>query len=132
MKEIIKRFWPYIKEYKLYYMLVIFGGILIVISTAATAQIMKPMMDDMFIKKQEDMLYIIPFGLIAIYLTKALGKYIQTVFMEYIGQSIITRFREILLHKMISLDMAFLYTNRSGELISRITNDIGRIQYFVS
>ncbi|WP_297482658.1 ABC transporter ATP-binding protein, partial [Sulfurimonas sp.] len=41
-------------------------------------------------------------------------------------------FREILLHKMISLDMAFLYTNRSGELISRITNDIGRIQYFVS
>ena len=113
-------------------MLVIFGGILIVISTAATAQIMKPMMDDMFIKKQEDMLYIIPFGLIAIYLTKALGKYIQTVFMEYIGQSIITRFREILLHKMISLDMAFLYTNRSGELISRITNDIGRIQYFVS
>ena len=113
-------------------MLVIFGGILIVISTAATAQIMKPMMDDMFIKKQEDMLYIIPFGLIAIYLTKAIGKYIQTVFMEYIGQSIITRFREILLHKMISLDMAFLYTNRSGELISRITNDIGRIQYFVS
>ena len=113
-------------------MLVIFGGLLIVISTAATAQIMKPMMDEMFIQKKESMLYIIPFGLIAIYLTKAIGKYIQTVFMEYIGQSIITRFREILLHKMISLDMAFLYVNRSGELISRITNDIGRIQYFVS
>ncbi|WP_457744876.1 ABC transporter ATP-binding protein [Sulfurimonas sp.] len=132
MKEIIKRFWPYIKEYKVYYILVVFGGILIVISTAATAQIMKPMMDDMFIQKKEEMLYIIPLALIAIYLTKAVGKYIQTVFMEYIGQSIITRFREILLHKMITLDMAFLYTNRSGELISRITNDIGRIQYFVS
>jgi len=132
LKEIIKRFWPYIKEYKLYYMLVVFGGLLIVISTAATAQIMKPMMDDMFIQKKEEMLYIIPLALIAIYLTKAVGKYIQTVFMEYIGQSIITRFREILLHKMITLDMAFLYTNRSGELISRITNDIGRIQYFVS
>ena len=132
MKEIIKRFWPYIKEYKLYYMLVVFGGLLIVISTAGTAQIMKPMMDEMFIQKKEEMLYIIPLALIAIYLTKAIGKYIQTVFMEYIGQSIITRFREILLHKMITLDMAFLYTNRSGELISRITNDIGRIQYFVS
>ena len=113
-------------------MLVIFGGLLIVISTAATAQIMKPMMDEMFIQKKESMLYIIPLGLIAIYVTKAIGKYIQTVFMEYIGQSIVTRFREILLHKMITLDMAFLYVNRSGELISRITNDIGRIQYFVS
>ena len=132
MKEIIKRFWPYIKEYKLYYMLVIFGGLLILISTVGTAQIMKPMMDEMFIEKNKTMLYIIPFGLIAIYVTKAIGKYIQTVFMEYIGQSIVTRFREILLEKMIHLDMGFLYQNRSGELISRVTNDIGRIQYFVS
>lgn len=113
-------------------MLVIFGGLLIVISTAATAHIMKPLMDQMFIQKQKEMLYYIPLGLIAIFFTKALGKYIQTVFMEYIGQSIITRFREILLEKMISLDMAYLYQNRSGELISRVTNDIGRIQYFVS
>ncbi|WP_418640517.1 ABC transporter ATP-binding protein [Sulfurimonas sp. ST-27] len=132
MKEIVKRFWPYIKEYKLYYLLVIFGGLLILVSTVGTAQIMKPMMDDMFIKKDKTMLYIIPLGLIAIYVTKAIGKYIQTIFMEYIGQSIVTRFREILLDKMIHLDMAFLYANRSGELISRVTNDIGRIQYFVS
>jgi len=130
--EIVKRFWPYIKEYKFYYMLVIFGGILIVISTIATAQIMKPLMDEMFIERKEEMLYLIPMGLVAIYLTKAVGKYIQSVYMQYIGQSIITRFREILLEKIISLDMSFLYSNRSGELISRVTNDINRIQFFVS
>ena len=132
MREIVKRFWPYIKKYKLYYLLVIFGGLLILISTVATAHIMKPMMDDMFIKRDKSMLYIIPFGLIAIYSVKAIGKYIQNVYMEYIGQSIITTFRELLLEKMISLDMSFLYKNRSGELISRITNDIARIQTFVS
>ena len=132
MLEIVKRFWPYIKEYKFYYMLVIFGGILIVISTIATAQIMKPLMDEMFIERKEEMLYLIPMGLVAIYLTKAVGKYIQSVYMQYIGQSIITRFREILLEKIISLDMSFLYSNRSGELISRVTNDINRIQFLVS
>jgi len=113
-------------------MLVIFGGLLIVISTAGTAHIMKPLMDEMFIAKKKEMLYLIPLGLIAIYATKSVGKYIQTVFMEYIGQSIVTRFREILLKKIISLDMNYLYKNRSGELISRVTNDIGRIQFFVS
>ncbi len=132
MKEIIKRFWPYIKEYKFYYLLVIFGGILIVLSTAASAHIMKPLMDDMFIAKKKEMLYLIPLGLIGIYLTKAIGKYVQTIFMEYIGQSIVTRFRELLLSHIISQDMAFLYINRSGELISRVTNDIGRIQTFVA
>jgi len=128
----IKRYWPYIKEYKFQYFLVLIGIILIVTTTAATAQIMQPLMDDMFIKKDESMLYIIPISLIIIYFLKSVGLYIQTVYMNYIGLHIVTRFREMLLEKIIKLDMTFLYINRSGELISRVTNDINRIQYFVS
>lgn len=132
MKKVLKRFWPYIKEYKLQYLFVLFGIILTVAATIATAQIMKPLMDDMFISKKEEMLFIIPISLIVIYFAKSLGRYIQTVFMNYIGQHIMSRLREILLYKIITLDMSFLYKNRSGELISRVVNDIGRIEYFVS
>ncbi|QSZ41333.1 ATP-binding cassette domain-containing protein [Sulfurimonas aquatica] len=132
LKKVLKRFLPYIKEYKLQYILVLFGIILTVSATTATAQIMKPLMDEMFINKQENMLFLIPISLIAIYFIKAIGRYIQSVYMLYIGHHIVTRFREILLSKIISLDMTFLYLNRSGELISRVTNDISRIQYFVS
>lgn len=132
LRKIFKRFLPYIKEYKFQYFLVAIGIILTVSATTATAQIMKPLMDEMFINKQEKMLVLIPLGLIGIYFVKAIGRYIQSVFMNYIGLHVVTRFREILLEKIIYLDMTFLYLNRSGELISRVTNDIGRIQYFVS
>ena len=132
MKKVLKRFWPYIKEYKLQYLLVLFGIILTVAATTATAHIMKPLMDDMFINQKEEMLYLIPIGLSGIYFLKGVGRYIQSVYMNYIGQHIVSRFREILLDKIISMDMAFLYKNRSGELISRVVNDIARIEYFVS
>jgi subfamily B ATP-binding cassette protein MsbA len=132
LKKIFKRYWPYIKEYKLQYFLVLIGIILTVAATTATAQIMQPLMDEMFIEKKEEMLLLIPIGLIGIYFLKAIGRYIQSVYMSYIGQHIVTRFREMLLEKIINLDMSFLYLNRSGELISRVTNDINRIQYFVS
>ena len=132
MKNIYKRYLPYIKEYKLQYIYVLVGIVLTVVATTATAQIMKPLMDDMFIKRDEAMLYLIPLGLIGIYFIKALGRYVQSVYMNYIGMHIVSRFREILLEKIIGSDMSFLYLNRSGELISRVTNDIGRIQYFVS
>ncbi|MFA5455035.1 MAG: ABC transporter ATP-binding protein [Sulfurimonas sp.] len=132
MRRIFKRYLPYLKDYKLQYFLVFVGILLTVGATAATAHIMKPLMDDMFIAKKEEMLYLIPFGLVGIYLFKAIGRYIQTVYMNYIGQHVITRFREMLLDKMINLDMSFLYLNRSGELISRVTSDIDRIRYFVS
>jgi subfamily B ATP-binding cassette protein MsbA len=132
LKKIFKRYWPYIKEYKLQYLFVLIGIILTVLATTATAQIMKPLMDEMFIEKKEEMLLLIPVGLVGIYFVKAIGRYVQSVYMSYIGQHIVTRFRELLLEKIINLDMSFLYLNRSGELISRITNDINRIQYFVS
>ena len=132
MKLILKRYWPYIKEYKFKYFLVLIGMILTVGATLATAHIMKPLMDDMFIDRKEEMLYLIPIALVLIYVLKAVGRYIQSIYMNYIGQHVVSRFREILLEKIINLDMTFLYLNRSGELISRVTNDITRIQYFVS
>ncbi|MBD3799870.1 MAG: ABC transporter ATP-binding protein [Campylobacterales bacterium] len=132
MKQTFRRFWPYIKGYKGYYVIVLIGIIMTVLATVATAQIMQPLMDKMFIEKDQQMLYYIPLMMIVIYVVKSVGRYLQAVFMNYIGQHIITRLRSQLLDHMLHLDMAFLHANRSGELISRITNDINRVQYFVS
>ncbi len=132
MKKTLKRYLPYIFEYKFQYFLVLMGILLTVTTTAGTAYIMKPMMDEMFIAKKESYIYIIPAGLVLLYVLKSVGRYVQSVSMAYIGTHIITRFREMMLTKVISLDMAYLYVNRSGELISRITNDVERVQYFVS
>lgn len=132
MKETLKRYLPYMKDYKFQYFLIFIGIIMIVASTAATAHIMKYVTDDLLINQNKDMLIYVPVGLIVIYTVKATGSYIQSVFMKYIGFHIVTRLRNELLEKIISLDMQFLFTNRSGELISRLTNDLGRVQYFVS
>lgn len=130
--EIYKRYWPYIRGYKFQYVMVLIGILLTVTATAGTAHIMQPLMDNMFIKKEENMLYIIPALLVGIYIIKSIGRYLQSVYNTYIGMHIVSRLRENLLEKIVHMDMQFLYTNRSGELISRITNDIARIQYFVS
>ncbi len=131
-KEIYRRYWPYIKGYKFQYLMILIGILLTVASTAGTAHIMQPLMDNMFIKKEPQMLYIIPMLLVGIYVVKSIGRYIQSVFTAYVGMHIVSRLRKDLLDKMVHMDMQFLYTNRSGELISRITNDIGRVQFFVS
>ncbi len=132
MKEIYQRYWPYIKGYKFHYLMVLIGILLTVTATAGTAHIMQPIMDNMFIEKDPKMLTLIPLLLIGIYLLKSLGRYLQSVYTNYIGLHIISRLREDLLEKIMYMDMQFLYINRSGELISRITNDLARVQYFVS
>jgi len=132
LKYFFIKYWPFIKDYKLQYIFVLIGILLTVSATTATAHIMKPLMDDMFIDRKESMLYLIPIGLVGIYFVKAIGRYVQSVYMTYIGAHIVTRLRELLLSKMISMDMTYLYKNRSGELVSRIMSDIARIHYFVA
>jgi subfamily B ATP-binding cassette protein MsbA len=132
LKETFRRYKPYFKDYKLQFFFVVIGILLTVSATAGLAHVMQPMMDEMFIKRDAEMLTLIPLAVVTIYVAKSVGRYIQTIGMGYIGQHIIARLRERLLEKIIRMDMNFLYVNRSGELISRVTNDIERVKYFVS
>jgi len=127
-----KRFWPYMRGYKYQFILVLVGIIFAVGATSATAYIMQPMMDKMFIARDAKMLFIIPLALVLIYAVKGIGRYLQAVYTSYIGQHIITRIRYQLLEKVLFLDMRYIQSNRSGEMISRLTNDTNRVQYFVA
>jgi len=132
LKEALRRYFPYMKHYGVYYFIIFIGILMTVSATIATAQIVQPLMDKMFIAKDEAQLTIIPLTFIAIFFVKSLGRYLQSVYMNYIGLHIVSILREDLLKKMLFMDMKFQFSNRSGDLISRITNDINRIQYFVS
>jgi len=132
LKDTFKRYVPYFKDYYFQYFIVTIGILMVVTATAGTAQIMKYVIDDLLIKQDPKMLTLVPLALIVIYIIKATGAYLQNIFMQHIGLSIISRMREELLKKVMHLDMYFLFKNSSGEFIARITGDIGRIQYFVT
>jgi len=130
--KILRRFTPYYKDYIPHFIFAVIGMILASSGTAASAYLVKPLLDKIFIAKDENMLYLLPYAIIAVYAAKESGRYVQVYFTEYIGQDIIRRFRDRLLENILSLDIAFFHKYRSGELISRNTNDIERIRLVVS
>lgn len=132
MIQFFKQYIPYYKDYKLKFLLSFIGVILVALGTSGTAYIVKPMLDKIFINKDETMLFIIPFIVIALYTAKAIGKFLEVYYISYIGQDIIKEVRNKLLKHILSLDLAYFNSNHSGELISRITNDINRIQSAIS
>ncbi|MEJ2496649.1 MAG: ABC transporter ATP-binding protein [Sulfurovaceae bacterium] len=132
MRELLKQYLPYFKEYKKEFSLAIIGMIAIALGTAGTAHIIKPVMDDIFIKKDINMLYIVPFALIFLFALKGVGRYMQTYYTSYIGQDVIRKLRDNLLAHITRLDISFFKAMHSGELLSRITNDIMRIQQVVT
>lgn len=130
--NILSRFFPYFKDYIPHFILSFIGMLLASLGTAASAYLVKPVLDDIFIEKDENLLYLLPYAIIAVYFLKELGRYTQNYFTAHIGQDIVRRFRDKLLKKMLILDMNFFHGFRSGELISRNINDIERIRTVVS
>jgi len=129
---VLKYFIPYLKGYKKEYIFIVFGIIATTTATVFTAHIIKPILDDIFIAKDESMLMIIPFFLVLIYFVKSVGKYIQAYFTAFIGESVVMRLRNKMLEKILNFDLGYINSIRNGELISRINGDIMRVRYIVS
>ena len=132
LKDVLKRFSPYFKDYIPHFIFAIIGMGLASGGTAVSAYLVEPVLNKIFVEKNEKLLYILPCAIIAIYVIKNIGTFMQAYFTAYIGQDTIRRFREKMVANLLNLDMDFFNEFRTGELISRTTNDIDRIRSIVS
>ena len=101
-------------------------------TTAALAFLVKPALDEIFLKKNAEMLKLIPIAIIIIYLIKGSCSYVQTVLMNFIGQRVVTDLRNDLYNHIQRQSLSFFTKNPTGILMSRITNDVNLIQGAVS
>lgn len=93
--------------------------------TGAAAAIIKPITDELGHPHQP--LYMLGLGasVVVIFFLRGLGTYFHTVLMNRIGQRIITDVQQEMYEHLLSADLAFFHANASGQLISRLTNDVG-------
>jgi len=129
LKEFLKYYSRYYKDYKSKFFYAIIGMILVATASSATAYLIKPVLDKIFIEHNEKMLYILPFFIILAYFAKGLGSFIESYFISFIGLDIVRRVRDEILGHILNLDLQFYFKYHTGELISR---HIERIRSAVS
>jgi len=130
--KLLKEYLPYYKNYKKEIFFAILGMVLVSLATAATAYLVKPVLDKIFIEKNASMLYILPLGIIIAYLLKGIGAVLQQYYVAYIGEDIVRQIRDKFLNHILNFELEYFKKTHSGELVSRIINDINRIQSAIS
>ncbi|MBU0986989.1 MAG: ABC transporter ATP-binding protein/permease [Proteobacteria bacterium] len=106
--------------------------LVIAVATSATAFLVKPVLDDIFLNKDAWMLKVIPVVVILIYFLRGLATYSQDYLMNYVGENIIRHLRDDLYNHIQDLPIAFFHKEKTGVLMSRITNDVGIVKAMVS
>jgi len=65
-------------------------------------------------------------------LAKGVSEYSSTYILNYVGQSCVARLRSSAYENVVYQSSHFFYKHTTGNLISRITNDIEKIQFAIS
>ncbi|MDX9860721.1 MAG: ABC transporter transmembrane domain-containing protein [Rhodospirillales bacterium] len=101
-------------------------------ATSVQAFLMQPMVNEVFVRRNEEYLWLVAGAVVATFLVKGLATYLQATIMAKVGLGIIADLQNRLYAHLARMDLAFFHAHQTGALISRFTNDINQMRAAVS
>ncbi len=132
MIQFLRRLAPYARDYWGRFLLVAVGMVMVAGGTGAMTYLIRPILNDIFVARDRQMLMLLPPLVILAYLALGVGKYVQAYHTAYVGEDVVRRLRDQLLGHLLDLDLDFFNRSRGGELISRTTSDVTRVRVALS
>jgi ATP-binding cassette, subfamily B, bacterial MsbA len=125
--RLMLRLWPYLRRYLPW--LVVGGCMALVVSSCEgfIAWLVKPALDDIFVKRDLFMLKVLPLVLLGTYIVKGAGRYWQSYLMAAVGERVIARIRRELYSHIQGMSLSFHSQIHSAELMTRVVNDVNRL-----
>jgi len=100
----------------------------VAVLTAFLAYLVQPTLDDIFFAKNWDKLFYLPLVIASVYLVKGFCDFGQYYLMAFVGQSVIRDLRNEMFQKLEQMCVGFFVRHSTGELLSRLNNDVAMVQ----
>ena len=111
---------PYIKSMLIAFVFMIIAAAM----TALFAKMIEPILDDVLTQKKTHLIVPMALAVFGAFAVRGLATYVHTLIMNKIGHYVIAQIQHELFQKFISLDLVFFHKNPSGQLTSRVVNDV--------
>jgi len=117
INDYLKSQWPLIVT-AVFFMIIVAGA------TAAQALLIEPALDELVVKGNAALLWIIPGGFFCAAVTKGFANYFQTVLMQKVGLRMIVMMQDQMFMHIIGADLAHIQRDATGKQMTRFTNDV--------
>ena len=126
--ELYKRLFGFLKPYRKKLSLAILFSVVVGVIASSPVPLIQKMFDDIIVQKDFFMLKVIPIALVILYSVKAGLVYAQNIIILGISAELVVRVREQLFAHIHKLPFNFFEDNETGQLLSRVMNDVGMMQ----
>ena len=128
-KRIVKE---HVSPYKFSFLKAVLLMIVSAIATAAIPYLMQPVFDEVFQNQDSTLLWIVSGAVLTTFVVKGFSSYGQAVIMTNTGQRIVCDIQNRLLKHLLKSDLNLFQNRKSGDMISRFTNDIQLLRHSAS
>jgi len=94
----------------------------------AMAKLLKPFVDKILVGGNWGLINLVPIIIIGLAVVKGAGRYVQEYFIKTAGQLVVQDIRNDLYSHSLSLSMGYFCRSSTGNVMSRILNDVGALQ----
>lgn len=130
---VIKRIWKNYASGSMKLLLIaLFCNAIVALTTPALPELIRRVIDDIFVNSNREMLTILPLIAILIMFIRALGTYGANVAINYIGQKIVGFLQKDLYKAILNSDMSYINSIHSARFISSFTADTTKLRETMS
>ena len=122
----------YTKKYLKKIFLSIFFTLILAASTSSVAYLLDPAIKELFIQKNNKMMYFIPLLIILAFSFKGISLYLAKVIMIGVAEEVRKDIQTDMFSSLIYADTKIVDNKHSGKFISNLTNDVSMITNLVS
>ncbi|TGQ81062.1 ABC transporter ATP-binding protein [Mesorhizobium sp. M8A.F.Ca.ET.207.01.1.1] len=119
-------------DYRWTYVMVITCSLIVSGTTAFTAWIMAPMVNQIFYERRGDAIVWICAGFMAAFLLRGFAGYGQAVALAKIGNNLVARYQKRIFDHLMKLGVGFFNDTRSGRLAAQVNENVGGIRDLLS
>jgi subfamily B ATP-binding cassette protein MsbA len=126
----LARLLGYARPYKVRLGWAVVAMALYAIGSAGLAALIKTIFDHVL--QDRSQLGVVAWAIVGLNLLKGIGSYGSSYMMAWVGQRVVMDVRNALYRHILGQSASFFANRSTGELMSRITNDVGQVQQAVS
>jgi len=127
-KKLYISLFSYLKPFKKRLFVAFISMIVLAGIRALIVYLVGPFIQSVFIDKNSQMFNTIIIALPVLFLIRMAAEYTNNYVMNYIGQKIVQKVRDDIFVKIHALPMEYYWRSRTGDILSRVMNDIGNLQ----
>jgi subfamily B ATP-binding cassette protein MsbA len=121
-----------VRPYAVWLVAAVFCMAVMAAATAVNAWLMKPVVNEVFIARNRDMLWLVGGAVLLSFVAKGVANYAQAMLMSRVGHRVIADNQNRLYAHLADLDVGFFSSQPTGALLTRFTVDINSMRVAVS